>query len=247
MVGHVLEYHPAVLELRGLVEDGALGKILYLYSNRLNFGRVRTEENALWSFAPHDVALLLRLMGEMPEEVAVRGAAHLSDGVADASLMSLAFPKSVPAHVFVSWLHPFKEHRFVVVGDRQMAVFDDTAPWEEKLLLYPNQVDWLGGKVPIARKAESMPVPLEAAEPLRAECEAVRAGGSRARGRRSRMGRAVSTCSACSPRDSARSIVAASPSGSIGPRRAGSSHTRRPRSTKERGSAPARASGTTPT
>lgn len=180
LVGHVLEYHPAVLRLRELIEEGALGKLLYLYSNRLNFGRVRTEENALWSFAPHDIALLLRLLGEMPQEVAVRGAAHLNDGVADASLMSLQFPKSVPAHVFVSWLHPFKEQRFVAVGDRQMAVFDDTAPWEEKLLLYPNQVEWMGGKVPIARKAEAIPVPLEAVEPLRAECEAfVRAVASR--------------------------------------------------------------------
>jgi UDP-2-acetamido-3-amino-2,3-dideoxy-glucuronate N-acetyltransferase len=172
MVGHVLEYHPAVRTLHDLIAEGALGKLVYLYSNRLNFGRVRTEENALWSFAPHDVALLLRLMGEMPEEVAVRGAVHLSDGVADASLMSLRFPKSVPAHVFVSWLHPFKEHRFVVVGDRQMAVFDDTAPWEEKLLLYPHQMEWLDGRVPVARKADSIPVPLEAAEPLRVECEA---------------------------------------------------------------------------
>ena len=172
MVGHVLEYHPAVLKLRELIDEGALGKLLYLYSNRLNFGRVRTEENALWSFAPHDIALLLRLIGEMPEEVAVRGATHLNDGVADASLMSLRFPKSVPAHVFVSWLHPFKEQRFVAVGDRQMAVFDDTAPWEEKLLLYSSEVEWVGGKVPIARKAEAIPVPLEAVEPLRAECEA---------------------------------------------------------------------------
>lgn len=172
MVGHVLEYHPAVIKLRELISDGALGKILYLYSNRLNFGRVRTEENALWSFAPHDIALLLRLIGDMPEEVSVRGAAHLSDGVADVSLMGLRFPKSVLAHVFVSWLHPFKEHRFVAVGDRQMAVFDDTAPWEEKLLLYPGQVDWVGGKVPIARKAEAIPIALEPVEPLRAECEA---------------------------------------------------------------------------
>lgn len=172
MVGHVLEYHPGVLALRRMIDDGALGKMLYLYSNRLNFGRVRTEENALWSFAPHDVALLLRLIGESPQEVAVRGAVALNDGVADTSLMSLRFPKSVPAHVFVSWLHPFKEHRFVVVGDRQMAVFDDTAPWEEKLLLYPNRVDWVGGKVPMARKAEAVAVALEPAEPLRVECEA---------------------------------------------------------------------------
>ena len=237
MVGHVLEYHPAVLKLRELIDEGALGKLLYLYSNRLNFGRVRTEENALWSFAPHDIALLLRLMGEMPEEVAVRGATHLNDGVADASLMSLRFPKSVPAHVFVSWLHPFKEQRFVAVGDRQMAVFDDTAPWEEKLLLYPSEVDWVGGKVPIARKAEAIPVPLEPAEPLAGRVRGVRAGdrepGGAAHGRRERS----RTCCACWRRGSDRWIAAASPSRSSGRRPPASSRIRRPRSTKGRGSA----------
>jgi UDP-2-acetamido-3-amino-2,3-dideoxy-glucuronate N-acetyltransferase len=171
MVGHVLEYHPAVEALRRLVEDGALGKILYLYSNRLNFGRVRTEENALWSFAPHDVALLLRLTGTLPQEVSCRGGSYLQDGIADTTLLSLTFPNNVLAHVFVSWLHPFKEQRFVVVGDQQMAVFDDTAPWPEKLLLFPHQVDWLGGRIPVARKAEAIRVPVEESEPLRLECE----------------------------------------------------------------------------
>lgn len=171
MVGHVLEYHPAVVRLRELVEAGSLGKVLYVYSNRLNFGRVRTEENALWSFAPHDIALFLRLLGELPTEVAARGGAYLSDGVADTTLMSLRFPRSVHAHVFVSWLHPFKEHRVVVVGDEKMAVFDDTAPWDEKLLVYPHRVDWLGGRVPVARRAAADAVPLDYAEPLRRECE----------------------------------------------------------------------------
>lgn len=182
MVGHVLEYHPATVRLRELVETGSLGKVLYLYSNRLNFGRVRTEENALWSFAPHDIALFLRLLGELPTEVAARGGAYLSDGVADTTLMSLRFPRSVQAHVFVSWLHPFKEHRLVVVGDERMAVFDDTAPWDEKLLVYPHRVDWVGGRVPVARKAAADVVPLDPGEPLRLECEAfVEAVRSRAR------------------------------------------------------------------
>ena len=170
MVGHVLEYHPAVLALRRLVADGELGKVLYLYSNRLNFGRVRTEENAMWSFAPHDVALLLRIIGNMPLAVAARGGEYLSEGVADVTLMSLDFPGPIAAHLFVSWLHPFKEHRFVVVGDRQMAVFDDTARWEEKLMLYPHRVDWLDGKVPVAHRAEATPVELEPNEPLEEEC-----------------------------------------------------------------------------
>jgi len=171
MVGHVLEYHPAVLALRGLVEQGVLGRVRYLYSNRLSFGRLRTDENAMWSFAPHDIALCLRIVGAAPTEVTCRGAAFLTPAVADVTLMGLTFPGGTQAHVFVSWLHPFKEHRFVVVGDRQMAVFDDTAPWPEKLVLYPHQVDWVGGTVPVARKAEGVPVPLSPAEPLVAECE----------------------------------------------------------------------------
>ncbi len=171
MVGHVLEYHPAVLALRRLVDDGVLGRVRYLYSNRLSFGRLRTDENALWSFAPHDIALCLRIVGAPPTDVTCRGAAFLSPEVADVTLMGLTFPGGTQAHVFVSWLHPFKEHRFVVVGDRQMAVFDDTAPWPEKLVLYPHQVDWVGGTVPVARKAEGVPVPLTADEPLVAECQ----------------------------------------------------------------------------
>lgn len=171
LVDHVLEYHPAVLELRRLVQSGALGKVLYLYSNRLNLGRVRTEESALWSFAPHDVALLLRLVGATPTEVTCTGEAFLSRGVADVTLMSLAFGNGVRSHVFVSWLHPFKEHRFVVVGDQQMAVFDDSADWDDKLVLYPHRVDWLDGRMPVARKADRVRVPLEPQEPLRAACE----------------------------------------------------------------------------
>jgi len=170
MVGHVLEYHPAVLALRRLVDDGVLGRVRYLYSNRLSFGRLRTDENALWSFAPHDIALCLRIVGAPPTDVTCRGAAFLSPEVADVTLMGLTFPGGTQAHVFVSWLHPFKEHRFVVVGDRQMAVFDDTAPWAEKLVLYPHAVDWVGGTVPVARKAEGVPIALTADEPLVAEC-----------------------------------------------------------------------------
>lgn len=171
MVGHVLEYHPAVRALQELIREGALGRVQYIYSNRLNLGRIRTEENALWSFAPHDAAITLRLLGTMPEEVSCHDGTYLNHGVADVTLTSLRFPGNVRAHIFVSWLHPFKEHRFVVVGDRQMAVFDDTHPWSEKLMLYPHRVDWLGGQVPVAYKAEAVPVTLKEVEPLGEECE----------------------------------------------------------------------------
>ncbi|MBI4381070.1 MAG: Gfo/Idh/MocA family oxidoreductase [candidate division NC10 bacterium] len=170
MVGHLLEYHPAVIRLRELVTQGELGKIQYMYSNRLNLGRIRTEENALWSFAPHDVHVILRILGEEPVDVACHGGSYLQHPLADVTMTELSFANGVRGHIFVSWLHPFKEHRFVVVGDRQMAVFDDTNPWPEKLFLYPHRVDWLEGQMPVAHKAEAVPVLLEEVEPLRAEC-----------------------------------------------------------------------------
>jgi UDP-2-acetamido-3-amino-2,3-dideoxy-glucuronate N-acetyltransferase len=171
MVGHVLEYHPAVKRLRQLISESALGRIRYIYSNRLNMGRIRTEENALWSFAPHDVAIMLRLMGNGPDQLACYGGAYVNHGVADVTMTNLRFPGNVFGHIFVSWLHPFKEHRFVVVGDKQMAVFDDTLAWPEKLALYPHRVDWVGGQLPVAHKAEAALQPLEEVEALRVECE----------------------------------------------------------------------------
>lgn len=166
MVDHVLEYHPAVQRLHELVHGGELGRVLYVSSHRLNFGRVRTEEDALWSFAPHDLSMMVNLLRHMPTAVSCRGGAYLSNNVADVTLMDLEWPGGIRGYVFVSWLHPFKEHRFVVVGDRQMAVFDDTLPWDRKLQMYPHRVNWLEGRVPVAQKADAVPVPLEEAEPL---------------------------------------------------------------------------------
>ncbi len=169
-VGHVLEYHPAVRKLKELIVAGELGRVRYLYSNRLNHGRIRTEENALWSFAPHDIAIMLRFLGSLPEEVSCTGGAYLNRNVPDITHTSLRFPGEVRGHIFVSWLHPFKEHRFVVLGDEQMAVFDDTQPWSNKLLLYPHKVDWLEGQIPVARKAEAVAIDLTETEPLKLEC-----------------------------------------------------------------------------
>lgn len=173
-VGHVLEFHPAVLKLHELLSAGELGEIRYLYSHRLNLGRVRIEENALWSFAPHDIALMLRLMGHLPSEVTARGGAYLNPEVADVTLMSMSFPNDVMAHIFVSWLHPYKVHRFVVVGSEQMADFDDTQPWPQKLRLFPHDVEIADGQVPTARRAEAVPVAINEREPLKAECESFR-------------------------------------------------------------------------
>src|SRR5262249_39676650 len=121
MVGHLLEYHSAVLRLRELVQSGELGELRYIYSNRLNLGKVRREENILWSFAPHDIAIILRLVGSLPAVVSATGSAYLRPGIVDVTVTNMEFPSGVRAHIFVSWLHPYKEQRLVVVGSRKMA------------------------------------------------------------------------------------------------------------------------------
>ena len=168
MVGHVLRYHPAILKLQALIQEGALGKINYLYSNRLNIGKIRTEENILWSFAPHDISVMLSLLDEMPNRVSCEGGAYLNRHIFDVTLSHFDFPSGVQAHIFVSWLHPVKEQRLVVVGSEKMAVFDDTAG--HKLVLYPHKVEWRN-RVPTAVKAEGEIIALENREPLRAECQ----------------------------------------------------------------------------
>jgi len=169
MVGHILQYHPAVRALKALIRDGALGRLQYLYSNRLNIGKIRTEENILWSFAPHDISVMLGLLQEEPTRVHCTGDAYLTQNVADVTLSDFTFPSGVRGHIFVSWLHPFKEQRLVVVGSEKMAVFDDTAA--DKLILYPHRVEWKN-RLPNAVKAQGEPVLLEVSEPLRNECVA---------------------------------------------------------------------------
>ena len=168
MVGHILEYHPAVRALSGLVASGALGNLRYVYSNRLNLGKVRREENILWSFAPHDVAILLRLLGELPERVSAMGGNYLHPSIADVTVSTFSFPSGVKAHIHVSWLHPFKEQKLVVVGEKAMAVFDDG---KKELLLYEHGMDWVD-RIPVPRKADARPVAFGDEEPLRTECEA---------------------------------------------------------------------------
>jgi UDP-2-acetamido-3-amino-2,3-dideoxy-glucuronate N-acetyltransferase len=168
MVGHILRYHPAILKLQQLIREGSLGKINYLYSNRLNIGKIRTEENILWSFAPHDISVMLSLLNEMPNRVSCQGSAYLNRDVCDVTLSHFDFPSGVQAHIFVSWLHPVKEQRLVVVGAEKMAVFDDTA--EHKLVLYPHKVEWKN-RLPTAIKAKGEAVVLDDREPLKAECQ----------------------------------------------------------------------------
>lgn len=168
MVGHLLWYHPAILKLKELVDEGALGRIQYVYSNRLNLGKIRREENILWSFAPHDISVILGLLGEMPEHVEAQGGNYLHPDIADVTVSLLSFTSGVRAHIFVSWLHPFKEQKLIVVGDRQMAVFDDLET-DDKLRLFAHSIGWKN-HVPIPNKADARPVRVDMVEPLRQEC-----------------------------------------------------------------------------
>ena len=170
MVGHLLQYHPVFVRLKELVAQGELGRLRHIYSHRLNLGKVRREENILWSFAPHDVSMILSLVGEEPDTVSAVSSFFLHSQVADVTTTHMAFPGGVNAHVFVSWLHPYKEQKLVVVGDQGMAVFDDTRDWEQKLLLYRHKILWKDG-FPKPDKAEAEAVPVTAAEPLRQELE----------------------------------------------------------------------------
>jgi UDP-2-acetamido-3-amino-2,3-dideoxy-glucuronate N-acetyltransferase len=169
MVGHLLQYHPVFVRLKEMALAGELGRVNYIYSHRLNLGKIRREENILWSFAPHDISMILALTREMPEGVVALGGNYLHRQIADVTTTHLTFPSGILAHVFVSWLHPFKEQKMVVVGERKMAVFDDTKPWSEKLLLYPHQISWQNN-VPVPEKAESEPVEVPQTEPLLEEC-----------------------------------------------------------------------------
>ena len=167
MVGHILQYHPAIIMLRELISSGELGKIQYIYSNRLNIGKLRTEENILWSFAPHDISVILMLLDEEPVRIAATGGDYLNEGIYDTTMTTLEFRNDVKGHIFVSWLHPFKEQKLIVVGSKAMAVFDDVST--EKLFIYPHKIEWKHGKIPIAQKAEYHIIPLEKAEPLKEE------------------------------------------------------------------------------
>ncbi|MDR2442678.1 MAG: Gfo/Idh/MocA family oxidoreductase [Deltaproteobacteria bacterium] len=171
MVDHLLNRHPAVTRLKEFIRAGQLGRICHVYSRRLNFGKIKREENAFWSLAPHDISLIMNLLGETPVSVQAAGGSFLTTGVEDVAYADLLFPAGITAHISVSWLNPFKEQRLVVIGLEQMAVFDDTAPWESKLMLYPHRLKWQG-LVPEADKAEGQPIPIPQDQPLKGQCQA---------------------------------------------------------------------------
>jgi UDP-2-acetamido-3-amino-2,3-dideoxy-glucuronate N-acetyltransferase len=168
MVGHLMRHHPAFAALVDVVRAGRLGPLSYIHARRLNLGRIRREEDILWSFAPHDVSMILALAGAFPERVTAQGVAVLNPAIADVTTTQLAFAGGLRAEIHVSWLNPVKEQRLVVVGAGGMAVLDDGAPWERKLMLYPHRIAWQGG-FPVAEPASGEPVALTPAEPLAVE------------------------------------------------------------------------------
>jgi len=169
MVGHILQYHPAIVKLKELITSGELGRIKYIYSSRLNMGKLRAEENILWSFAPHDISAVLYLLEEMPTRVASHGGTYIDARITDTTLSTCQFASGVNVHIFVSWLHPFKEQKLTIVGGKKMAVFDDVES-ERKLVLYPHRIDWVD-RIPVAHSATAQTVEIAKQEPLRVECE----------------------------------------------------------------------------
>ncbi len=172
-VGHILQYHPGVVRLKELINQGTIGRIEYIYSRRLSLGKIRREENILWSFAPHDISIILSLTGEEPSYIDSVGSNFLHARIADVTMTNLKFPSGIGAHIFVSWLNPFKEQKLVVVGTNGMLVFDDTEPVERKLVHYPHVINWKNG-VPVPQKGREVPIDISDiwVEPMKAECRA---------------------------------------------------------------------------
>lgn len=170
MVGHLLQYHPVFAAMRAMVAAGEIGDLTYAYSNRLSLGKFRTEENVLWSFAPHDVSMLLSLAQSECTAVSAQGASIVTPGIEDWALLQMEFASGLKAHVQTSWLHPFKEQRLVAIGRKGMLVFEDSAPdWQDKLKLYRHVVDQ-SGPVPVPHAAQAETIAVERSEPLRDEC-----------------------------------------------------------------------------
>ena len=215
LVGHLLEFHPVVDRLRSLIVTGALGEVYYLYSQRVNLGQVRPDENALWSFGPHDISVALYLLGEAPVTVTAQGHAYLQPGIEDVVFLVMTFRSGVVAHAQLSWLDPHKERRLTVVGSRQMAVFDDMAP-REKLRIYDKGVDrppdyGSYGESLAVREGDIWIPKLPNAEPLAARARSTSCGWRGAKRRRGPMRPTAYGSYACSRRPAARSRPGGAP------------------------------------
>ncbi len=168
LVGHLLEYHPAIVQLEKMVDAGELGKINYISSTRLDFGNVQQGSDVLWTFAPHDLDTVLLLMKRAPVSAATTGGDYIETGAIDVSMNTLDFGEGLKALLFLSWLYPYKERKLVVIGDKGMAVFDDVG--KDKLTVYPNTVAWQHGK-PLTKMEDGRVINVDDVEPLRLECQ----------------------------------------------------------------------------
>ena len=168
MVGHLLRYHPIVIALVEHARSGRLGTIKHVYSRRFGLGKIRTEEDVIWSFAPHDISIVLALLGETPTYVSGEATSIVTQGIADIANIHLGFPSGVTARISVSWLNPTKEQRTVIIGSDAHAVFDDTLPWEQKLQIYDHRID-MTSDAPSVSRAEPILTSVEKGEPLREE------------------------------------------------------------------------------
>jgi UDP-2-acetamido-3-amino-2,3-dideoxy-glucuronate N-acetyltransferase len=170
MVGHLLQYHPAFIILLQMCSDGELGPLSYISSNRMSLGRLRAEENISWSFAPHDISMLIALAGRVPDRVMAIGYDALQPGIPDIANLHLDFGRGLHGDVRVSWLHPEKEQKLVVVGKDAMAIFSDREDWQQKLKIIRQPVQWEGQR-PIAHASAAEPIPVSEGEPLMSELQ----------------------------------------------------------------------------
>ena len=169
MVGHVLLFHPAIIKIKKMIQDGDIGNLQYIYSNRLNLGKVRTEENVFWSLAPHDIAIFQYLTNSIPKKVNANGSTFLQQGIPDSTLTQLEYENGVKGHIFVSWLHPFKEHRLVVIGSEAMISFEDSL--EDKPLKYYSKKINLNFGIPEKIDGPVELIPFDKRMPLEIELE----------------------------------------------------------------------------
>ena len=169
MVGHLLQYHPIFETLKKLKESDTFGAIHNIYSNRLSFGKFRSDEDVIWSFAPHDVSMILSLVGQDPTSVRTEAVSNIKEDVADSATIHMEFYSGLKAHISVSWLHPYKEQKLVLIGEKAMSVFDDTKPWAEKLALY-RHTSSTSGAFQQLKKGEVEYLDVPQSEPLMNEC-----------------------------------------------------------------------------
>ena len=167
MVGHSLLFHPAFKKIKEIIDCGVIGDLQYMYSNRLNLGTIRTEENVLWSFAPHDIALFQYFSNLEPKNINCIGSDILQKGIHDTTITTIEYPNNIMGHIFVSWLHPFKEHRFIVIGSKGMIHFEDSKE-NKPLIFYNKNVEWKEN-IPVAKNGNSELISFDNELPLKAE------------------------------------------------------------------------------